>query len=542
MTLKSTRVAFLAISFAFVLSACGSPGPSSGQVASAIQSRIAALDRGAASVRGQRLWMRKAVTDFYQDRKAERAWDGGDTDGILKAIREIDRDGLNPADYHLAAIEKLEKEREKATSPALEADLDLLLTDAVAAMVDHTRYGRVRPVSLNPSWNVDPREGAPRLDREVAQIAQASSAGDAVESAKPIHFIYQGLKRALAQLREIAAGGGWSAVPQGKPIRPGGVDRRIPAIRARLKATGEYGGGQSASTTYDPELKKAVELFQARNRLDGNGIIDKDVINAMNVTVAARIGQVRSNMERARWVLPGLGDEFLLVNLPAYKAYLIRGDKNIWEARTQIGEEGKETPSFRATMQTVVFNPDWTVPASIVKEEIAPGMNQGKNYLAQKGLVVTDQSGNEVDPGSVDWGNAENGDFPYTLKQPPGPANALGRVKFLFPNPYSIYLHDTPSKGSFESEKRTFSHGCIRLENPLELAEILLTGQDGWNAAKIQEALATEKTTNVELEKRLPVVIVYWTVTVGASGEIRYARDIYGLDPRVLAALDGRRM
>jgi murein L,D-transpeptidase YcbB/YkuD len=448
---------------------------------------------------------------------------------------------LNPADYHLAAIQRLLADRKENTTPALEADLDILLSDAVAGMMDHVRYGRVRPVSLDPTWNVNSREGAPPVEVTLARIVEDRNAGEAIESRKPTHFIYVGLKKALVQLREIAAKGGWPTVPSGKPIRPGAVDARIPAIRARLAVTGEYGGGESASTTYGPELKKAVTLFQERHRLNSDGIIDKDAIAAMNVTAAARADQVRVNMERARWVLPGLDTDFMLVNLPAYKAYLIRGGRNVWEARTQVGDEGKQTPSFRATMKTVVFNPDWTVPPMIMREEVYEGMKGGKNYIAKNGLVVLDGKGNEVDPGNVDWSQADAAGFPYTVKQPPGPKNALGRVKFLFPNPYSIYLHDTPSKASFESEKRTFSHGCIRLENPLQLAKILLTGQDSWGDSKIQDALATDETQNVALAHPIPIVIVYWTVSVGGTGEIRYMKDIYHQDPPVLAALNGRR-
>ncbi|HZE19735.1 MAG TPA: L,D-transpeptidase family protein, partial [Candidatus Angelobacter sp.] len=339
----------------------------------------------------------------------------------------------------------------------------------------------------------------------------------------------------------IAAKGGWPSVRRGRNIRPGTSDPRIPAIRARLAATGELGSGESASTVYGPELRKAVELFQERHRLDANGLIDGDVIDAMNVSALARVQQVCVNLERARWVLPGLSNDFLLVNLPAYKAYLIRGGRNVWEARTQIGEEGKRTPSFRSTMRTVVFNPDWTVPPMIIADEVANGMRDGKNYVAAKGLVVTDKNGSVVDPSSVDWSQADTDGFPYTLKQPPGPDNALGRVKFLFPNPYSIYLHDTPSKSSFDREKRTFSHGCIRIEHPLELAQILLAGQDSWNDGKIQDAIASGEMQNVAIQNPIPVVIVYWTVSVGASGEIRYMKDIYSQDAKALAALGGAR-
>jgi murein L,D-transpeptidase YcbB/YkuD len=168
-------------------------------------------------------------------------------------------------------------------------------------------------------------------------------------------------------------------------------------------------------------------------------------------------------------------------------------------------------------------------------------MKQGKNVLAEKRLQVYDKDGNEVSPSSIDWDNASADNFPYTLKQDPGEDNALGRVKFLFPNKYSIYLHDTPSKSLFESNKRTYSSGCIRIERPLDLAEILLSGQDGWDRAKMEQVIADGKTTNVDLEHRIPVVIVYWTVSVGASGEVRYTRDPYDLDPPLLEALGGAR-
>jgi len=490
-------------------------------------------------IRGERVLQPKTLTQFYEERSFKPAWEGKDAEQIVEALKGVERDGLTPSDYHLAAIEKLIGDRETAASAETEADLDVLLTDAVAGMVDHVRYGLVRPASLDPRWNVDPRDGAPPLEQEVARIAAAGSVAEALEAEKPQHFIYRGLVGALAQLREISAKGGWPTVPPGKPIKPAETDARIPAVRARLLATGELQGSAEAnSPRYDAELQKAVELFQARHRLDPDGMIDKNMIDAMNVSAATRADQVRVNLERARWVLGGLGDNFLLVNLPAFKAYLIRGEKNIWEGRTQIGDEATQTPTFRADMQTVVLNPDWTVPPMILANEVLEGMRKDGDYLARKDLVVLDGNNEEVDPGSIDWDEATPATFPYTVRQPPGTDNALGRVKFLFPNKYSIYLHDTPSRTLFDSERRTFSHGCIRLEKPLELAELLLSGQDGWNSKRINQVLESGRTEYVALAHPLPVLIVYWTVSVGASGEIRYMQDFYDLDPRALAALN----
>jgi murein L,D-transpeptidase YcbB/YkuD len=293
---------------------------------------------------------------------------------------------------------------------------------------------------------------------------------------------------------------------------------------------GEAGKQGTDANVYEPELVEAVKLFKARHRLEDNGLIDKITVAALNVPAQARAGQVRVNLERARWVLSDLPDKFMLVNIPAFKAYLIQGGKNVWEARTQVGEEGKETPTFRALMRTVVLNPDWTVPRSIIVNELMP---DGVAAVQRKGLHFYDGSGNEVDPGSVDPGAMDH----YTIKQPPGPKNALGRVKFLFPNKYDIYLHDTPSKHLFDNNVRTFSHGCIRLENALDLAKTLL-GPQGWDEGRIQEAIAGGDRQDVNLKDPFPVIIVYWTVSVGASGETRYAMDIYNQDAKLLMALD----
>jgi murein L,D-transpeptidase YcbB/YkuD len=227
--------------------------------------------------------------------------------------------------------------------------------------------------------------------------------------------------------------------------------------------------------------------------------------------------------------LGGLKGDFVLVNLPAFKAYLIQGGQNVWEARTQIGEEAKQTPTFRAQMKTVVFNPDWTVPKSIIVEEILPDIQAGKDGLGSRGLKVYDNSGNEVNPSSVDLETA-------VVKQPPGPKNALGQVKFLFPNKYSIYLHDTPSQHLFDSEVRTFSHGCIRLDNAMDLAHVLLKGQ--MDRVQIANAVASGETKEVALQREPFVLIVYWTVSVGASGEVRYAEDIYHQDQALLNRLN----
>ena len=530
---------------ALVVAACTgcSRAPAAEEVSQNLRTTVVSFGSGSASVADTPLLERKAVSTFYETRKYRGAWDlgSGAADRVVEAIRGIERDGLDPKDYHLETIEGMIQQRKEGANAELDAKLDLLLTDAVAAMVDDVRYGRVRPSALNPKWNVNPREGAPPLQEELETIAGSRDLKQALESRRHDHFIYKGLVGALEQLRTITANGGWPNVTPGKSIKPGAVDSRIPAVRARLAATGELAKGSDlTSTRYDPALRKAVELFQARHRLDTSGVIGKETIAAMNVSAAQRADQVRLNLERARWVLGGLTSDFMLVNLPAFKAYLIRGGTNIWESRTMIGQEARQTPTFRARMQTVVFNPDWTVPPTILEEDVIQGIREGRDMIAQKNLEVFDANGELVDPSSIDWDSADPENFPYTLRSPPGDGNALGRLKFEFPNPYLIYLHDTPSKELFDADKRTFSSGCIRVQDPKGLANLLLRDQ-GWDDARIQEMIDAGETKRVAIENQFPILIVYWTVSVGRSGEVRYMQDIYDLDAPLLAALEGRR-
>lgn len=507
-------------------------------MAEALRLRVEQLHEApATNILGTQLLQPDVVAHFFQARGFKAAWlVPSASDQIRQAILAIERDGLSPDDYHRAAIEAALNAR--AGSPQHDADLQLLLTDAVAAMIDHVRYGKVRAASLDTHWNVDARAGAPPLDMVVAHVAAADAIAAEIESFKPNHFIYEGLKQALARLRAVPADG-WPKVPAGASIKPGQTDRRVIAVRKRLEATGELPPETAAAeATFDDALEDAVIRFQEHHRLTADGTIGKATVEAMNVGVAARVAQVRVNLERARWVLSGLRDSFVLVNLPAFKVYLIRDGENIWEARTQIGKAARQTPSFRANMRYLVLNPDWTVPPTILAQDVLGGMRKGQNTIAKKGLTIIDRRGREVNPASIDWQKATPANFPYTLRQPPGADNALGRVKFIFPNEHHIFLHDTPSLDLFRPDQRTFSSGCIRVERPLDLAAVLLEGQETWTRERIDQVVAQGKSETVVLRESLPVLIVYWTASVGASGDLRFARDVYTLDPAVLHALD----
>ena len=460
-------------------------------------------------------------------------------EAIRASILRLEEDGLSPALYHLAAIDALLPERQSAPGPVLDDDLQIILTDAVAALLDHVRHGRVDPASLDAQWNIDPREGTLPVEFLLEQAASAPSPAGVIEALKPSHFVYTGLKEALARLRAAAAGIGWPEVPGGPALKPGADDPRVPALRRRLAATGELLPGAALdSQAFDEELAGAVRTFQDRHRLAPDGVVGPATRQALNVSAAARADQVRVNLERIRWVSAGLGDSFVLVNLPAFELYLIRDRAKIWEARAQVGRDVRQTPTFRADLRYLVFNPDWIVPPTILAQDVLAGMRRGQDTIASKGLTILDREGRRVDPTTIDWSRATPRNFPYVLRQAPGPANALGRVKFVFPNEHTVFLHDTPSQSLFDHDQRAFSSGCIRIERALDLAARLLAPQ-GWTPEDVQAAVDEGVTRTVVLDAPLPVVIVYWTASLDAAGRLRFARDIYRRDAAVLRALQG---
>jgi len=529
-----------ALLVALVPLSCTPSGPSSSAITTSIESRIVHADT-TMSIAGERLLMWDPVARFYKAHEFKAAWNRDAVPQVIQAIQGVYADGLNPSDYHIGTIQKLDELREHGTTVELEAALDLLLTDAVAAVFDHVRYGKVRPELLDRRWNVDPRDGAPPLDEQVNRVVGSSDPIAAIEAEKPDHFIYRGLKRELARLRTIEAKGGWAAIPPGRSVTPGDEDPRVPRVRARLAASGELDStaASDSSPRYDAKLADAVRLFQARHRLPASGTLDRPTIDAMNVPPDARAAQVRVNLERARWVLGGLRGDFLLVNLPAFKVYFIQDDRNVWENHIQISESVRPPPTFRAEMRAVVFNPEWILPPAVVSTEILPELKRGRNVLAAMKVKVFDVSGREVDPSAVEWRRVPAEGFPYALKQTPGPENPLGKVMFDSPNKYGIFLHDVPSPQSFpDTEGPFFKHGSIRVTNAVDLAQVLLHGEKKWTRVKIAQVLAGRKTVEAELQHRPAVLVVYWTVSVGAGGEVRYAQDIFKLDQPLLDLLN----
>lgn len=340
---------------------------------------------------------------------------------------------------------------------------------------------------------------------------------------------YERLQEALAAHQQIADDGGWPAVPPGPTIEPGSADPRVAALASRLAASGDLSNDPTDFTTYDEVLQAAVLRFQSRHGLEPDALVGRKTLAALNVPAEQRVRQIRINMDRIGMLVDAGRRDFLLVNVPAFEAYLVRDGEIVWTSAVIVGETGRQTPLFEASLTFVVFNPTWTVPYSIASEELLPKIQKDLGFLERGGYGVFDAAGNEVDPASIDWLSLHRNRFPFTLVQEPGAVNELGRIKFKFPNDYGVCMHDTPGKHLFEYDSRAFSHGCIRMADPIGFAAELL-GAEGWTRESIDERLRSGETKTIMLGRELPIVITYLTAVAEERGTVRFYRDIYGRD------------
>jgi len=311
----------------------------------------------------------------------------------------------------------------------------------------------------------------------------------------------------------------------------------VPALRRRLVATGDLAAADVLDgDVFDTALERAVRRFQHRHGLNGDGVVGATTLAEMAVPVEVRIDQVRANLERGRWILRDLPASFIVVNVAGQRLYLVRGGSTAWETRVVVGRLATRTPTFVAALSEVVLNPTWTVPASIAPEVVADARSDPA-YLSRQGFQVLDAGGGAVDPAAVEAALAGEGRFPYRFRQAPGRSNALGGVKLNFDNPYGVYLHDTPARSFFAREHRTFSHGCIRVEDPLRLAELALD-DPAWDRKALEAAVAGGATRSLKPAYPWPILILYWTAAADYDGDLHLYRDVYGRDPALLAALD----
>jgi len=485
----------------------------------------------------QRMDVGRVVMDFYSHRNFRAAWtDGRDFSQLLKSLNETEIDGLVPTDFHVAELAQAQLAiQTTAPTPAQSAAFDLAATRTYITALLQLRRGKVDPARLDFHWNFDPVGVDPRED--VNSFFTALNDHDvarAFAQAPPQEAVYRSMRVALAQLRQVRDSGGWPKVTEGQSLKPGMDGVAVMQLRSRLAAGGYLEPHNGKRTDYDDKVIAAVKKYQVEQYLGADGVAGAATLAALNVPVEARIDQVRVNMERARWLLYKLQGTFVVVDIAGYKVALYRDGQPIWRSRVQVGKPFRSTPVFQSEITYVTFNPTWTVPPTILTKDMLPKIQQNPGYLAANRIRALDREGNVLDPSGIDWYNARG----ITLRQDAGPENSLGQVVIRFPNDYAIYLHDTPHRELFAKSMRATSSGCIRVENPLQLVELLFNDPVRWNSEGIKKQLANGKTENIKLPVKVPVLLAYWTVDLSNDGRVTFKPDVYGYDSPVLRRLN----
>lgn len=521
----------------------GDPGvnPAADLVAETLRERLEQFQTsGRIDVGNTTIVAKSALLTLYESNGYRPFWNAERLELLRRLVLEAKLDGLNPEDYHVSALTRLAP---NVASPELlmRAQIDLLATDAYYLLVYHLYFGKVAPVAVHPAWNVGARPDAE--DDAVPAVYTALSGNqlaEGVAKARPTHWLYERMRAALADYRSLETQGGWQTVPPGETLKPGMKGTRVVALRHRLAATGELAGQPLDDATFDAPLAVATKEFQQRHRIAADGVVGPSALAELNVPVAKRIGQIRVNLERARWALHGItADDVVVVDVAGFEVTLLRNHEVRWQGKVQVGKPYRQTPIFKSAIDYVVLNPTWTVPPGILQNDILPAMRTDPmGTLARKKLQVLDRNGQVLDPSVIAWGRYTGKHFPYLLRQQPGPDNALGQVKINFPNAHLVYLHDTPSKSLFDKDERAFSSGCIRVQKPLGLVELLLNDPKKWSRASIDAVLKTPTTRTVRLKNPVPVLLMYWTIDPTANGHPTFKRDPYSRDAPLLQALD----
>jgi len=466
---------------------------------------------------------------------------------VLDAIRESKEEGLNPTDYHFDRIVELLQryhELDHIEAPersALLADMDFLLTDAFLVYGSHLLRGRVDPETVEAQWSVERRKAD--LVDILFHALENDRIRETLDSLAPEHPEYRNLRAALARYRKYAAGKGWPEVPDGPSLRKGDRTPRVALLKARLTAEELLDPSvttMSPPEEFDPETERVLMEFQERHGLEVDGVLGPKTRRALNVSAGERVNQILVNMERWRWLPQEFERRHILVDIAEFRLRVMEEGLEHLNMKVVVGKPYWKTPVFRGTMTYLVLNPFWNVPYSIAVRELLPRLKENPDYLKEQSLEWVQGWGPEeriLDPEQVIPSRELLARGTIRLRQKPGLQNSLGRIKFMFPNRFNVYLHDTPARQLFQHSARAFSHGCIRVENPLVLAEYLLAKHPKWNRTRILEVLETHSPLEVRLPDPVPVYILYWTARAGEDGRVQFREDVYQRDGVLKAAL-----
>ena len=493
------------------------------------------------------------VESFYAQRDYQPAWvtEAGfspQAHALLAALARAEDEGLRPEDYDLAKLESvLDKARAGEFPVAQWVEWELLLTRTFFAYGGHLSSGRFKPQDLNPNLGITPSH------RDLTAILNSALAEQEIAAAfaslAPSHPGYLRLRTALANYRKLEQAGGWPVISAAGKLAQGMRHAQLKRLRARLAVTGDLEpvadtGGHSLAPDeelFDDAVFQAVRRFQRRHGLPEDGVVGSATLLAMNVPVSERVRQLEINMERWRWLPEDLGRRHILINITDYRLNVVEDGGTVLEASVVVGKSSRPTPVYSGMISYLVFSPYWHVPRTIATKDKLPQLRKNPAALARQNIRVYDPraGGREINPGRVNWRAINPNNFPYQLRQDPGPRNALGGIKFMFPNPYDVYLHDTPSTHLFNRVQRAFSSGCVRVSKPVELAEYLLKDNPRWSRKAIVSASRGKREQTVTLADQVPVHLLYWTAWAEEDNTVHFRDDIYEYDKSIAKALHG---
>ena len=484
---------------------------------------------------------KRSLARFYRERQFQLAWSDGrqllpPAEELLAVIPAAAREGLDLRTYHLFTLTDRFQRFRTAPTPQLAAELDLLCSDAFMTLASHYLNGRIAPDRVDEDWH-NPRETAEPL-RMLNQALASGRIRDSLQALLPADPAYAALRSAWQDLQLLASVGGWQRLALQLPLRAGASGPEVAALRQRLVASGDLPASEGSGEIFEAGLEAAVWRFQTRHGLNADRVVGRQTLAALNVPAAERARQLAVNLERWRWLPRAFGERHLRVNLPAFDLALVEKGESVLTMRVIVGRQVRQTPAFVGRMTYLVLNPYWEVPHNLAVVDLLPKIQADRGYLAENGFkVFTLGGGAQRNSAAIDWQQLGRGNFPYHLRQEPGPKNALGRIKFIFPNRYNIYLHDTPTPELFAREQRSFSSGCIRIEKPFALAQALLRGTPLASPELLEAALTHTVSEVVSLPTPVPVYLLYFTAWVEADGTLNFRPDLYKRDSRLDAAL-----
>jgi len=478
--------------------------------------------------------IKNEVNKFYKRRDYQFAWFNkkGMTVAVSNFYNQVqnysaDFDNKNFINKRLdSLIYYIKAEKENSIlKENREEEMEILLT-TIFFKYSKKVYGGISKSPYELDWFI------PRKKKNYQVLLDSlvvSNKGEKI--LEPVNHYYIQLKAKLRDYREIAKNGGFPViVTTNKLISISESDSCLLNVKQHLFLTRDLKVNDK-TIIYSNLLVKAVMNFQHRMGLDENGKLNTQTMVELNKPVEFRIKQMMINLERLRWVPVEMENEFLLVNIPEFKLHIIENGKVVWTTNVVVGKDAKQTSIFKGNISQIILNPYWNIPNSIIKDEIVPNIKKNFNYLATNNMEVI--SGNQViDPSTINWNKYEK-NIPFEIRQKPGLDNALGKMKFLFPNNFNIYLHDTPSKSLFNESKRDFSHGCIRVEKPKKLVLYFLRKDTNWNQKKVDSILKTDEKFDIQVKPPVPVYIVYFTSWVDNSGQLNFRNDVYNLDDQL---------